>query len=70
MQKFKREGIDIKTSHHVESLSTGAPAERSTSKDASEYHLYTLKIKEEGEIGVGMCVWSTSPHLPLPHLPY
>jgi NADH dehydrogenase FAD-containing subunit len=65
MQKFKREGIDIKTSHHVEELSTGAPAERSASEDANDYHLYTLKIKEEGEIGVGMCVWSTSPHLSL-----
>jgi NADH dehydrogenase FAD-containing subunit len=61
MQKFKRDGIDIKTSHHVEELSTGAPAERRASGDANDYHLYTLKIKEEGEIGVGMCVWSKSP---------
>jgi NADH dehydrogenase FAD-containing subunit len=60
MQKFKREGIDIKTSHHVESLRPGAPAERSSSDDAKDYNLFTLNIKEEGEIGVGMCVWSTS----------
>lgn len=59
MQKFKREGIDIKTKHHVEELSTGAPIERSQSDDPSQYHLFTLKVKEEGEIGVGMCVWST-----------
>jgi len=59
MQKFKRRGIDIKTSHHVEGLRRGAPAERSTLEDANDYHLYTLKLKEEGEIGVGMCVWST-----------
>jgi NADH dehydrogenase len=58
MQKFKRKGIDIKTSHHVEELRPGAPAERSFSDDVNDYHLYTLKIKEEGEIGVGMCVWS------------
>jgi NADH dehydrogenase FAD-containing subunit len=64
MQKFKRRGIDIKTSHHVEELRQGAPAERSASEDANDYHLYTLKVKEEGEIGVGMCVWST-PILPL-----
>lgn len=60
MQKFKREGIDIKTSHHVEELRSGAPAERSVSEDAEDYRLFTLKIKEEGEIGVGMCVWSQS----------
>jgi NADH dehydrogenase FAD-containing subunit len=60
MKKFKREGIDIKTSHHVEELRPGAPAERSASQDSNDYHLYTLKVKEEGEIGVGMCVWSKS----------
>jgi NADH dehydrogenase FAD-containing subunit len=59
-QKFNREGIEIKTSHHVEELSPGAPAERSLSDDAKDYHLYTLKVKEEGELGVGMCVWSSS----------
>jgi NADH dehydrogenase FAD-containing subunit len=62
MKKFKREGINIKTSHHVEELRPGAPAERSASQDSNDYHLYTLKVKEEGEIGVGMCVWSKSPH--------
>lgn len=62
MQKFKRRGIDIKTSHHVEELRPGAPAERGMSDDIDDYHLYTLKVKEEGEIGVGMCVWSTSSH--------
>ncbi|KAL6707851.1 hypothetical protein ACN47E_003751 [Coniothyrium glycines] len=59
MQKFKRRGINIKTSHHVEELRLGAPAERRSSLDASDYHLYTLKTKEEGEVGIGMCVWST-----------
>jgi NADH dehydrogenase FAD-containing subunit len=58
MQKFKREGIDIKTSHHVEELRMGAPADRRTGSEGDD-HLYTLKIKEEGEIGVGMCVWCT-----------
>lgn len=59
MQKFKRRGIHIKTSHHVEELSPGAPVERSSSLDAKDYLLFTLKIREEGEVGVGMCVWST-----------
>jgi NADH dehydrogenase FAD-containing subunit len=61
MKKFKREGIEIKTSHHVEELRPGAPAERSASDDSKDYHLYTLKVREEGEIGVGMCVWSKFP---------
>ncbi|KAF1848303.1 FAD/NAD(P)-binding domain-containing protein [Cucurbitaria berberidis CBS 394.84] len=59
MQKFKRKGIDIKTSHHVEELRSGAPVERNRSADRKDYLLYTLKVKEQGEIGVGMCVWST-----------
>jgi NADH dehydrogenase FAD-containing subunit len=66
MNKFKREGIDIKTQHHVEQLSLGAPFERNNPKSTPEDHrLFTLKIKEEGEIGVGMCVWSMLPS-PLP----
>ncbi|KAF2819534.1 FAD/NAD(P)-binding domain-containing protein [Ophiobolus disseminans] len=59
MKKFKRQGIDIKTSHHVESLRPGAPVERQASDDIDDYRIFTLKVKEEGEIGVGMCVWST-----------
>lgn len=57
-QKFARRGIDIKTSHHVEELRLGAPVERTYSDDAKDYRLFTLKVKEDGEIGVGMCVWS------------
>lgn len=60
MQKFKREGIDIKTSHHVQELRAGAPVETSNLGTVEDSHLYTLKVKEQGEIGVGMCVWSKS----------
>jgi NADH dehydrogenase FAD-containing subunit len=67
--RFRRKGIDIKTQHHVEELRLGAPAERETSDDARDYNLYTLKVKEEGDIGVGMCVWSTyNPFLPKPSI--
>tara|TARA_R110002003_G_scaffold63_6_gene5839 strand:- start:10725 stop:11750 length:1026 start_codon:yes stop_codon:yes gene_type:complete len=59
MQKFKRRGIDIKTSHHVEELRPGSPKEKDKEGTGGE-QLYTLKVKEEGEIGVGMCVWSKS----------
>ncbi|KAF2005900.1 FAD/NAD(P)-binding domain-containing protein [Amniculicola lignicola CBS 123094] len=58
MDTFRREGISIKTRHHVESLRPGSPGREA--KDAVEEHAcYTLKIKEEGEVGVGMVVWST-----------
>ncbi|CAI6334641.1 unnamed protein product [Periconia digitata] len=57
METFKREGIDIKTSHHVEGLRPGAPGIQPGESD--EHSVFTLKIKEEGEIGVGMVVWST-----------
>ncbi|KAF2687808.1 pyridine nucleotide-disulfide oxidoreductase-like protein [Lentithecium fluviatile CBS 122367] len=56
MDTFRREGIFIKTSHHVEELRPGAPGEKAKSGDHS---VLTLKVKEEGEIGVGMVVWST-----------
>ncbi|KAF2012376.1 FAD/NAD(P)-binding domain-containing protein [Aaosphaeria arxii CBS 175.79] len=58
MDTFKREGIAIKTRHHVEELRPGAPGEKVDSK-SNDHACYTLKVKEEGEIGVGMVVWST-----------
>ncbi|KAF1949306.1 FAD/NAD(P)-binding domain-containing protein [Byssothecium circinans] len=57
MENFRREGIDIKTSHHVEELRPGIPGEKSTVSD--DHSVFTLKLKEEGELGVGMVVWST-----------
>lgn len=64
MNHFKREGIDIKTSHHVEELRKGMPTRfrnQENQDDMDDVHnsCYTIKLKEEGEIGVGMCVWST-----------
>ncbi|KAL5412264.1 hypothetical protein PMIN06_009423 [Paraphaeosphaeria minitans] len=57
MDTFAREGIDIKTDHHVEELRPGAPGEKVSSKD--DHLVYTLKVKEGGAVGVGMVVWST-----------
>lgn len=51
---FKRDGINIKTEHHIESLKPGLPG--SPTNDGG---CFTLKTKQEGEFGVGMCVWST-----------
>ncbi|KAF2195408.1 nucleotide-binding domain-containing protein [Zopfia rhizophila CBS 207.26] len=60
VQTFSREGISIKTKHHVQELRTGLPGESVAKEDIKDEHAcYTLKIKEEGEIGAGMVVWST-----------
>ena len=53
-QKFKRDGIAIKTEHHIEGLHPGVPGSPDNSGGC-----YTLKTKEDGEVGIGMCVWST-----------
>lgn len=61
MEAFRREKIHIKTEHHVEELRPGLP--QATQKDlagiSNAERCYTLKTKEEGEVGVGMCVWAT-----------
>ena len=60
MQTFAREGIDIKTSHHVQELRRGFPTSEKGKQPVKD-HLtsFTLKVKEDGELGVGMVVWST-----------
>jgi hypothetical protein len=59
-QTFQRDGIKVKTSHHVESLRLGPPKSSMEKEDvADDQACWTLKVKEQGEIGVGMVVWST-----------
>ncbi|KAJ5961294.1 FAD-dependent pyridine nucleotide-disulfide oxidoreductase [Penicillium vulpinum] len=63
METMKREGIDIKTSHHVKSLRWGPPGA------PPPYHIdpkrcLTLTTEENGEMGVGMCVWATGNAMP------
>ena len=61
METFKRQNIEIKTGYHVEELRLGLPK----CSDGSEICFsdaggcYTLVTKEDGEMGVGMVVWST-----------
>ena len=64
VKSSRRRGIDIKTSHHVEELRRGLP--NSSSDPAGGYSdsdtkggVYTIRTKEDGDIGVGMCVWAT-----------
>lgn len=61
MEIFQREGIKIKTSYNVQELRRGLPQEREGDPDeASGSHgCFTLTTKEEGEVGLGLCVWST-----------
>ena len=62
VKTYKREGIEIKTSHHVEELRKGFPNDSGTAQNQDKQlkgGCYTLRTKEEGDVGIGMCVWST-----------
>ncbi|KAF2673928.1 NADH dehydrogenase [Microthyrium microscopicum] len=60
MKQFAREGIEIKTSHHIKSLRKGLPdSENSQFDPKDEQYCMTLDVQEEGQIGAGMVVWST-----------
>jgi NADH dehydrogenase FAD-containing subunit len=58
---FRRDGINVKTQHNIEELRPGLPGKTRQQGDGD---CLTLKTKQDGEIGVGMCVWSTG-ELPL-----
>jgi len=60
LKLFKRDGIQVRTEHNIDSLTPGAPG-----KDREQFDggVFTLKTKQNGEIGVGMCVWSTGQQL-------
>jgi NADH dehydrogenase FAD-containing subunit len=62
VKQYKRKNVDIKTSHHVVRLRKGLPNDQDA-KDHQEkqikHRVYTLETKEEGDVGIGMCVWST-----------
>ena len=62
MRAFKREGVQIRTSHHVLELRPGLPkteGKESLDEVADTQGCFTLTTEEDGDIGVGMCVWST-----------
>ena len=59
MKSLSREGIRIKTSHHVEELRRGVPSAGEHQEIKDDRTCWTLKTKEEGDTGVGMVVWST-----------
>ncbi|KAJ6001356.1 hypothetical protein N7522_006583 [Penicillium canescens] len=63
METMKSEGIDIKTSHHVKSLRWGPPG-APPPYEMDPKRCLTLTTEEEGEVGVGMCVWTTGNAMP------
>lgn len=54
LETFQRDGIKVRTSHNIEELRRGLPG--TPEGDAG---CLTLKTRENGEVGIGMCVWST-----------
>jgi NADH dehydrogenase len=63
METMEREGVDIKTSYHVESLRWGPPG-APPPYQMDPKRCLTLTTKEDGEMGVGMCVWATGNAMP------
>ncbi|OXV06843.1 hypothetical protein Egran_05390 [Elaphomyces granulatus] len=58
METMRKEGIEIKTAHHVQELRWGRP-NTGGSHEMDPKGCLTLNTKEEGDVGVGMCVWAT-----------
>lgn len=59
---YDRQNIEIKTSHHVEELRKGPPNSEHSAKIQDKIppgRVLTLRTKEGGEVGCGMCIWST-----------
>lgn len=62
METFYRKGVEVKTSHHVQELRPGLPRTgpgEDMNDVADAQGCYTLTTKEGGDLGVGLCVWST-----------
>ena len=63
METFRREGVQVNTSHHVQELRPGLPRTAGSEENMDEVTdsqgCYTLTTEEDGDVGVGLCVWST-----------
>ena len=57
-EKMQKQGVSVKTEHHIESLRWGEPNTPRPEKRDPKGPL-TLKTTEQGEEGIGMCVWVT-----------
>ena len=62
LEIFRRAGVEVKTSHHVQELRLGLPrtgSDKNMDDVADAQGCYTLTTKQDGDVGVGLCVWST-----------
>ena len=62
MQTFKRKGVDVRTSQDIQQLRSGLPrigAGENADEVADSQGCCILTTKEDGDVGIGMCVWST-----------
>lgn len=62
VKQYRRQNVNILTSHHVIELRKGFPNDLDAAENQDQQipgHVYTIKTKEEGDVGIGMCVWST-----------
>ena len=62
VKQYQRDNIEIKTSHHVERLRKGFPNDPEAQNDQDSqvrHRVYTIRTQEEGDVGIGLCVWST-----------
>jgi NADH dehydrogenase len=62
VKQYKRQNVDIRTSHHVEELRKGFPNDPHATENQDKQpkgRVYTIRTKEDGDVGIGMCVWST-----------
>jgi len=60
MKTLNREGVEFRTEHHIKSMRRGPPKAIAQNEDVKdEQTCFTMDIKEEGEVGTGMVVWST-----------
>jgi NADH dehydrogenase FAD-containing subunit len=62
VQQYKRHNVEIKTSYQVKQLRKGLPNDpiaRSNQETQAKHRVYTIETEQEGDVGIGMCVWST-----------
>ncbi|KAK5106602.1 hypothetical protein LTS08_000723 [Lithohypha guttulata] len=59
MKQYSQKNIDIRTNHHVEELRKGPPRTRLAQDKIPPGRVFTIRTKEDGEVGIGMCIWST-----------
>lgn len=62
VKQYRRRDIDIRTSHHVEELRKGFPNDPEAVQNQDSQvkgRVYTIRTKEDGDVGIGLCVWST-----------